>query len=152
MDVKTVAATIQIVAMAGVGVYFGVRGYYRRRAYWSMSSWLGFGLTLGVGLAVAGLSIFTSVAIDNHEPWVGAARSDTRSLVVVAMMAGLIAGILIVATTLAWFGRGWPRRPFPFAKRPPRRQKAEAPALPESGIDTAPHLPVAQARQAPTPK
>jgi hypothetical protein len=137
MDAKTIAAGLQAAVMAGIGIRLGLRGYYRRRAYWSRSSWFGLGLALGAGLALIGFSLFVSAAVDRHVAWIGAPHSNTRNWWVIGTLASLTAGVAAVGGTLVWFARGWPRRPFPFARRPARRLAfGVASVLPESTLES----------------
>ena len=103
------------------------RGYKRRRKHWTAGSWIGFGLTVLVGCAMIGFTLYFASAVDDHDPWVGARGSHTRSLWIVASLFSMVGGGLLTGLSIAWFGRGKPKKPFPlFGSK--RRTRLGAPA------------------------
>lgn len=108
-------ATIELLAVVGLGVFASWIGYKRRRTFWSRSSWMGFCLTVLSGVAMLGFMLAFSIAVDRHAAWVGTAGSSTRVAWIVAAVGGLVGGSLLTAGSLAWFARGEPSRPFSLA-------------------------------------
>jgi hypothetical protein len=105
-------ASIELLVVTASGAFAAWKGYRRRRAHWSRGSWIGFSLTVVGGLALVGFALAFSVAVDAHELWVGAARSNTREAWIVAAAGCLVGGSLLTAGSLTWFARGEPSRPF----------------------------------------
>lgn len=101
-----VAATVVLVAVRFFG--FAMRGYFRRRRHWSGSSWLTLGGILLTGFALTGFAIVFSLAVDNHEAWVGLAGSSVRSWWLPVAATGLIGGPIVLAGSLLWFANGEP--------------------------------------------
>ncbi len=113
MEPGTVGTVINVVVMTGYAAFAGWRGYHRRRDYWTRGSWVGLGLVGIVGIACLALAFMITLAVDNHEAWVGAPRSSTRSSYALLALGAMTGGFLLVAGALCWFALGEPSRQFP---------------------------------------
>ena len=113
MEPRTVGAVINVIVMTGYAVVAGWRGYHRRRDYWTRGSWVGLGLVGVLGVACLALAFMITLAVDNHETWVGAPRSSTRSGYALLALGAMTGGVLLVAGSLGWFALGEPSRQFP---------------------------------------
>ena len=131
MEPRTVGVVINLIVMTAYAVGAGWRGYHRRRDHWTRGSWIGLGLVGLVGLAFLALGFMITLAVDNHEAWVGAPRTSTRSGYALLALGGMTGGILLIAGSLSWFALGEPSRQFPllgsFRREPPAlaRQASE---------------------------
>jgi hypothetical protein len=125
MEAPTVGAVINILGMAGYAFAATWRGYRRRREHWTRGSWIGLGVTVLVGLSLLAVMLVISAAVDNHEPWVGAPHSSTRSGWVLVSLGSMLGGVLLAAGSLGWFAVGQPTRQFPLGGSPQRTPRAE---------------------------
>ena len=114
MEPSIGGTVINVIVMSGYAVAAGWRGYHRRREYWTRGSWVGLGLVGVVGIACLALAFMITLAVDNHEAWVGASRSSTRSGYALLALGAMTGGVLLVAGSLGWFALGEPSRQFPF--------------------------------------
>jgi len=139
MDVKTVGTIANVLLMTGYAIGAAWRGYQRRRKYWTQGSWVGFSSVVLLGLAIIACGFRITLAVDNHEAWVGMPHSDTRSFWALVALGSLTGGVLAVAGALGWLAVGDPRRQLPVLGRwrVARRAAPEHVRVGEAHVDTS---------------
>jgi hypothetical protein len=90
------------------------RAWENRRDHWTRGSWLGLATVVLAGVTLAGCGFGITLAVDNHEPWLGAPGSNTRGGWVLVTMGTLTGGLALAGAALGWAALGEPERQFPF--------------------------------------